>query len=60
MKRTLITLGAGIATGGAVVAAPALSSPSSSRHTRYVTLRTGDFVSIPEGHLTGPIIFCAA
>jgi hypothetical protein len=69
MRRTIITLVAGIAIGAAIVAAPALSSSHSSK--RYVTLRTGDFATIPtldlecvversdpDGHVTGPVLFC--
>jgi hypothetical protein len=69
MRRSLVTLLAGIAIGAAVVAAPALGSHHAVK--RDVTLRTGDYVTIPtldlecqisrhdpDGHLTGPIIFC--
>ena len=69
MKRTLLTLAAGVAIGAAAVAAPAIGSHHAT--TRYITVRTGDTVDIPtldlfcsilksdpDGHVTGPVIYC--
>src|SRR2546421_1634252 len=69
MKRTFLTLAAGVAVGAAAVAAPALSSPSSGQ--RYMTARIGDNVLFPaidvecgvyrtdaDHHESGPVIFC--
>jgi hypothetical protein len=70
MKRTIITLAAGFTLGAAVVAAPALGSHHAAK--RLITVRTGDRLSIPtldlscallgsdpDGHLTGPLLFCS-
>jgi hypothetical protein len=70
MRRTIITLAAGIATGVAAVSAPALGSHQAAK--RDLTMRTGDNLGIPtldvfchlylhdpDGHVTGPVIFCA-
>ncbi|MGB2952487.1 MAG: hypothetical protein WBB74_03720 [Gaiellaceae bacterium] len=70
MKRTLITLAAGVTLGAAAVAAPALGSHHAAK--RVITVRTGDRLSIPtldlscavsgtdpDGHLTGPVLFCS-
>jgi hypothetical protein len=70
MKRTLVTLLAGIAIGAAVVAAPALGSHHSAK--RFLTMRIGDSAYIPsidlfcsvfrndaDGHVTGPVVSCA-
>jgi hypothetical protein len=45
MKRTLVTLLAGIAIGAAVVAGPALSSSHSGK--KFLILRIGDDATIP-------------
>jgi hypothetical protein len=70
MKRTIITLAAGIALGAAAVAAPALSSSKSSE--RALTARIGDNILIPsidlfctvnrndaDHHEAGPLVSCA-
>src|SRR5262245_27730203 len=70
MKRTILTLVAGIAVGAAVVAAPALGSHHGAK--RYIYARPGDTLTVgtldlycslwrsdPDGHLTGPIIYCS-
>jgi hypothetical protein len=69
MKRTIITLMAGVAIGAAAVAAPALGSHHATK--RYLTMRVGDSLTIPgidafcslwrrdpDGHLTGTLFFC--
>jgi hypothetical protein len=69
MKRTLLTLAAGVALGAAAVAAPALGSHHAAQ--RFMTARIGDNVVFPaidaecgvyrtdpDHYESGPIIFC--
>jgi hypothetical protein len=69
MKRTLLTLAAGVAIGAVTVAAPALGSHHATK--RFITVGVGDNITIPtldlfcsveghdpDGHVTGPVIYC--